>query len=45
MDIVGDLRWINKYEADGVFIETIVEQNYDKWEYIPEVLATYNSLS
>ena len=45
MDIVGDLRWINKYEADGVFIETIVEQNYDKWEYIPEVLANYNSLS
>ena len=44
MSIIGNTRWVDKYEADGVFITDIIKRNKDKWEYIPETLAFYNSL-
>lgn len=44
MSIIGETRWIDKYEADGVFITELINKNKEKWEYIPETLALYNSL-
>jgi hypothetical protein len=43
-DIVEDERWVlNRYDADGVFAETLYKKASTKL-YIPKVLSVYNSL-
>ena len=45
MNIIGETRWRDTYDADGVFITYIINNNKDKWVYIPETLAIYNNLN
>jgi hypothetical protein len=45
MNIIGENRWRDTYDADGVFITNILNNNKEKWVYIPETLAIYNHLN
>ena len=42
--IIGELRWIlNRYDADGIFIEECAKQTKDI-KFIPKILSIYNAL-
>jgi glycosyltransferase involved in cell wall biosynthesis len=44
--IIGDIKWQNeRYDADGVFIETIHKRFKEKHVYLEKVAAYYNFLT
>lgn len=43
-DLIGDLRYEQKYEADGIFIETLYKAHQDKFVVLPNVISYYNKL-
>jgi len=44
--LIGDLRFAeDRYEADGIFIETLYSQSPQSFEFIEEPLCYYNRLS
>lgn len=44
MQLIKDKRYIQKYEADGYFIEEIYKEHSDKILIIPEIMSYYNKL-
>jgi hypothetical protein len=44
MSLIGEKRFIQQYEADGIFIEQIYKEHEDKIDIINEVLCYYNKL-
>ncbi len=43
-DLIGTLRYEQKYEADGIFIETLYKAHPDKFVVLPNVISYYNKL-
>jgi hypothetical protein len=45
-DLVSEIRWVvDKYEADGIYIEECVKQNMDNHVYVDRSLCYYNKLN
>lgn len=44
-EVIGDIRFtLNIYEADGIFIQSVYENNPGVWSFINEPLCYYNKL-
>jgi hypothetical protein len=44
-ELIGDTKWdVNRYDADGVFISEIYNNNKDKFIILDDVLCYYNKL-
>jgi len=44
-EVIGDIRFtLNIYEADGIFIQSVYENNPGVWSFIDKPLSYYNKL-
>lgn len=43
-ELIGDLRYIQRYEADGIFIETLYKKHSEEILITEEILSYYNKL-